>query len=228
MYVRWAERFSDDIAVCPVQLPGREDRLREPAIKDMEDLIETIASILNPLLDRPFAFFGHSMGALISYELARYLRRHRRQFPLHLWVSARRAPHVLEPYSRIGHLPDRPFFEEIRRRYDGIPDVIFQDPEIMEIMAPALRADFTVLENYKYIPDKPLDCPITVLGGAQDALIPTEDLEAWRFHTKNHCSVSIFPGGHFFLQPSREAVLQLMSQEILEVMPTGNSCAAGF
>ena len=218
MYSSWTKSLPEEVEVCAVQLPGRENRLREPLFTSFPDLITTLVSALQPWMDRPFAFFGHSLGALISYELACELRRQGWREPLHLFVSARRAPNLPEPHGPIAHLPKRAFVEAVRRRYDGIPDAVVESEELMEVMIPVLRADFELLENYVYVEKESLSCPITAFGGLQDFEIADEELEAWRRHTRNAYCLKLFEGNHFFLNSSEEEVLKFMSKELSSLL----------
>lgn len=214
IYAKWNGSLNESVVVCPVQFPGREDRLREKPFTVLPDLLRETVAALVPWLDLPYAFFGHSLGALLAFEIARQLRRRGEKPPVRLLVSARRAPHIPEPHIRISHLPDGPFLEAVRSRYNGIPDVVIQDTELLEIMLPILRADFSVMESYEYRREEPLCCPITVLGGRRDFEVAREDLEAWRIHTTNTCAVQLFPGDHFFLQSAQAEVVRFVNREL--------------
>ncbi len=207
VFAKWANDFPPEIAVCPVQLPGREDRLRDTPYASIQDLLRAMVPALESLFDLPYAFFGHSMGALVSFELARELRRQGRQEPVHLFVSARRAPHLLDPYPPIAHLPDGPFMEAVQRRYRGIPEGIIKDAEMREIILPGLRADFMLIESYSYYSEPPLSCPVTALGGLQDFEIGDEELEAWREHTTSRIRTKLLPGDHFFVVSAADEVI---------------------
>lgn len=200
-----------------MQLPGREDRLTEPAFTSMPPLVESLASALNPYLqDKPYAFFGHSMGAFVSFELARYLRKQHPTHtgPLQLFVSAQRAPQLPDPEPPVHALPDNEFIEELRT-LNGTPTEILQNAEVLEITLPLLRADFAICETYHYIPEEPLLCPIFACGGIDDKEIDDEKISAWREQTRGSFTRYMFPGDHFFLHGSQAELLQALSHQFL-------------
>ena len=168
----------------------------------MLSLVQTIAPFLLPYLDKPFAFFGHSMGALVSFELARLLHKEYKCSPSHLFVSGRRAPQVPDPDPPIHTLPNSEFLQELRR-LNGTPEAVLQNDELMQLLLPTLRADFAVLETYVYTPQPLLDYPITAFGGLQDPEVCCEVLEAWRDQTRAAFSLHKFPGDHFFLHTAQ-------------------------
>lgn len=210
---RWSDGLPPDVEVCSVELPGHGMRLMEPAFTRLEPLLEALENALLPSLTKPFAFFGHSMGSLVSFELARLLRSDRSLTPLHLFVSGRRAPQIPDPDPPIHALPEPEFLEELRR-LNGTPEAVLENAELMQLLLPTLRADFAILETYAYIPKPPLDCPITALGGLQDEEATAEDLEAWREQTNAAFSVQMFPGDHFFVHSAQPLLLQFLSSHL--------------
>jgi medium-chain acyl-[acyl-carrier-protein] hydrolase len=207
----WAASLPQEIEVCPVQLPGRENRLREPPYSWLPRLVQKLVGVLSPYLDRPSAFFGHSMGALISFELARQLRRQRLRGPAHLFVSAHRGP--CRPYSlpSLSRLPTPALIEELRH-LGGTPDEILNDTQMMQFLLPVLRADFAICETYTYAHDVPLDCALSAFGGLEDSHVRDEDLAAWREQTNGSFALHMLPGGHFFLHSAREQLLQTIAE----------------
>jgi medium-chain acyl-[acyl-carrier-protein] hydrolase len=199
------------IEICPIELPGRGMRMKERPFTQMSSLVQAIAPSLLPYLDKPFALFGHSMGGLLSFELARLLRRDYGCSPAHLFVSGRRAPQVPAPDPSIHTLPNSEFLAELRR-LNGTPEEVLQNEELMQLLLPTLRADFAVLETYVYTPQSPLNCPITVFGGLQDPEVCCETLEAWREQTRAVFSLQMFPGDHFFLHTAQSLLLQSLNQ----------------
>ncbi|HEY9157248.1 thioesterase II family protein [Candidatus Binatus sp.] len=195
----WSDNLPADVEVCPLQLPGRGTRMTERPFTHLSPLVEALAQALAPLLDRPFAFFGHSLGALVSFELARRIRRQYGVHPVHLFVSAGRAPQIPHRGPFIHTLPDSEFLMELRR-LNGTPSELLGHEELMEIMLPVLRADFAVYETYLYSTEPPLNCPISAFGGLQDNKVSDSDLEAWRAQTSVSFSLRMFPGDHFFLK----------------------------
>jgi medium-chain acyl-[acyl-carrier-protein] hydrolase len=177
----------------------------------LSPLVEALAQALAPLLDRPFAFFGHSLGALVSFELARQIRRQYGVHPVRLFVSAGRAPQIPHRVPPIHTLPDKEFLVELRR-LNGTPSELLDHEELMDIMLPLLRADFALYETYVYLTEPPLSCPISAFGGLQDHRVSKSDLEAWRAQTSGSFSLRMFPGDHFFLK--QPLLLQALSREL--------------
>ena len=211
IFRKWSDALPHDIEVCPIQLPGRGTRLTEPPFTKLPCLIEALARALVPLLDKPFAFFGHSLGALIGFELARQIRRQHGLHPVRLFASAGRAPQIPHRAPPIHTLPDNQFLAELRR-LNGTPRELLDHEELMEVMLPILRADFALYETYLYSTEPPLNCPISAFGGLQDRRVSASDLEAWRSQTSASFSLRMFPGDHFFLK--EPLLLQALSQEL--------------
>ena len=211
----WSDGLPADVEVCPVQLPGRGTRLMEPPFTRLSPLIQALAQALFPLLDKPFAFFGHSLGALVSFELARQLRRQYAVQPVRLFISADRAPQIPNRDPPVHNLPEGEFLLELRR-LNGTPSEVLEDEELRQIMLPLLRADFAVYETYGYSTEPPLNCPISAFGGLQDHRVSRGDLEAWRDQTSVSFSLRMFPGDHFFLNTTQPVVLRALSQELRE------------
>lgn len=215
IYRRWPELLAPDFEVCAVQLPGRGSRIKEQPFYAVAPLIEAVASAIAPYLDRPFAFFGHSMGAIISFELARLLSERRAVSPAHLFVSGRRAPQLRRDERSTYNLPESCFISHVRS-LNGTPDEVLEHPELMELMLPLLRADFSVVETYRYRAGPPLDIPLTAFGGVHDAEVSREDVEAWGAQTCAAFNLRIMPGGHFFLNdpPTQAAVLSIIESDL--------------
>lgn len=206
VYRNWREALPD-VAVIAARLPGRESRLGEPAIESMEELAPALGSqILQHLGDQPFAFFGHSMGAIVAFELARWLRRYGHPLPEALHVSAARAPQFRLNHQP-GPEPDEPAFLAEVKRLQGIPRDVLESPELMRIALPALRADATLYRRYSYQPEPPLPVPIYAYGGASDPNVHAHHLEAWREQTTIGFTLQQFEGGHFYLQSAQAAFL---------------------
>lgn len=209
----WAAQLPAQIEVCPVQLPGRENRLREPLFTAVAPLIPILAAGLRPAMDMPFALFGHSMGALLSFELARYLRRQHDVQPVYLGLSGHQAPQLPDAEPPIYNLPEPEFIDRLRK-FNGTPEEVLRHAELMQLVLPILRADFTLVETYSYQPDEPLACPISAFGGLQDARANRELLEGWREHTRGEFRLRMFPGDHFFLIGGRSLVLEALAQDL--------------
>ena len=177
-------------------------------------LVQKLAQVLVHLMDVPYAFFGHSMGGLISFELIRELRRQQRPLPAHYFVSGSRAPQLGSRTAPFHQLPEPLFVKEVVRRYNGIPAVVLQSDELTKIFLPVLKADVELFETYAYTAEEPLDCPITAFGGMQDNQVSQEELAAWRDQTHGAFTFRMFPGDHFYLNEAREILLQAISLEL--------------
>jgi medium-chain acyl-[acyl-carrier-protein] hydrolase len=212
-YQTWTDSLPPEIELCPVQLPGRENRLREQPFAHLPALVETLSQILESYLNMPFAFFGHSMGAWIGFELARQLRREKKTGPVQLFVSGRRAPQLPNFETPKHQLPKSEFIKELRR-YNGTPELVLREPELMEFFLPLLRADFSILETYIYENEDPLNCSITAFGGIEDNKTSREDLEAWGEQTRRGFRLKMFPGDHFFLKSAREQLLFEIAKDL--------------
>lgn len=217
IFSSWPDALPAQIEVCPIQLPGREGRFLERPYSSLERLLPDLTEALRPMLDLPFVFFGYSMGAVISYELTQRLRKENAQLPLKLLISAYPAPHIPRYQSPIHQLSDQQFIERLRS-YAGTPEEVLKNGDVMRLIMPMLRADFTLIETYAHSPQPPLDCPITVVGGRQDPHATEDKLAAWREHTTGRFSLRMYEGNHFFIQTMRLPVLQFFSDELLAVL----------
>lgn len=230
IFYGWPQGLPSEVEVCGVQLPGREGRLNEKPFSDLHALADTAAIALEPYFEKPFAFFGHSNGGLIAFELTRRLRREGKSMPLQLFPSGLSAPQVKSNQSPIHTLPESEFIQELRR-FRGTSEEILQNAELMQLILPLLRADFTLSETYVYTPEPPFsDIPITALGGAQDTEVHPEVLSAWREQTSDTFRQSMFPGDHFFVNSHRSMVLEALTRELrmlLTAMKHPRSACAG-
>jgi medium-chain acyl-[acyl-carrier-protein] hydrolase len=188
--------------------------LSDPPFTQASQLVNVLGEELQPYFDMPFAFFGHSMGALIAFELARKLRRSRGPMPVRLFLSGRRAPHLPPARPPIYHLPEAEFRQEVRL-LQGTPEEVLSNEELMQILLPVLRADFSVCETYVYSAEEPLDLPLSVFGSDNDPEVNRDELEAWRSQTTGAVSLRIFEGNHFFLHPMQSALIKAIAEDIL-------------
>lgn len=211
VYRKWPDDLPSEIEVCSILLPGRETRLRAELYVSIHPLLDALITEITPLLDRPYAFYGHSLGALLAFELTRRLRRQSTRLPIHLFLSGRRAPGLPDTQHPIHKLDNNAFAEAIQERYNGIPQVILEDAELLDIFLPILKADISILETYEYIPENALDIPISVFGGEQDPVASFQELQAWQKLTTRDFDIRVFPGNHFFIQEQRTELLQAIS-----------------
>jgi medium-chain acyl-[acyl-carrier-protein] hydrolase len=179
----------------------------------LSELVETLVPLITPLLDRPFAFFGHSLGALIAFELARELQRRAQLSPTCLFASAARAPQLPARNPPIYGLPREEFIAALSE-LNGTPDAIWQNKELLALLLPMLRADMSMFDTYTYLPGPPLACPILAIGGLQDTVVLPEELHGWRRQTRSVFSLRMFPGDHFFLQSSWKPLLEVISRTL--------------
>ncbi|WP_017317185.1 thioesterase II family protein [Mastigocladopsis repens] len=212
----WSNSLPSTVEVCPIELAGRGTQMKLAPFTRLEPLVQAIAPVLLPHLDKPFAFFGHSMGALVGFELARLLRREYDVIPVHLFISGRRAPQIPDPKPPVHALPEPEFKEELRR-LNGTPEMVLQNADLMQLLLPILRADFAVLETYVYMNEPPLNCPITAFGGLQDHEVTRHELQAWQNQTNAAFSLQMFAGNHFFLHSAQSLLLQSLSQELHQI-----------
>jgi medium-chain acyl-[acyl-carrier-protein] hydrolase len=200
-----------------IQLPGRGRRLGETPLNRLGQMVVAIADSVAFHSDVPFIFFGHSMGALIAFETARTLRRHFHCEPAWLYASGCRAPHIPRNDAPIHRLPDSDFVSKLRT-LDGTPAEILESSEVLDLMLPALRADFEVIETYSYQHEVPLNCPISVFGGLSDSHVEHDQISEWRKHTAADFELHMLTGNHFFLHKSQEELLNRIAPSMVRAM----------
>jgi medium-chain acyl-[acyl-carrier-protein] hydrolase len=214
VFRNWSEALGPEVEVCSIQLPGRGERLRERPYDSMRELIPPLVAALRPWLDRPFCFYGHSLGARIAFEAARALRKAGPSQPAHLFAASSPAPQTASPHPPMHGLPEDDFLEEIQKRYAGVPKQLVEDKEMRALLIPTLRADVAIMETYTYEAEVPLGCPITAIGGAQDRTVLPTDLKGWQEETCGSYALHLPEGDHFFLNTNRKWLLALISAEL--------------
>lgn len=195
----WRRSLPADTELMVVELPGREARLREPPFDAIPDIVAAVAPAILGHTELPYALFGHSMGALVAYELTLALEASGVQPPSRLFVSARRAPDEADLDPPMDHLPDDKFLDELQRRYDAVPEAVRQEPDLLALLLPALRADIRALERYSPSSTRPVQCPIVVYGGTEDRHPMPAQLPGWQRVAAGPVRVRLFSGGHFYL-----------------------------
>jgi len=220
IFREWLKEMGDEIAVHPVKLPGRADRMGETAATDLHKLADTLAQQIQSVLRPPYALFGCSMGAFLAYECAHRLIRNGAPPPQRLIVAAAPAPSKLKIEEPLHRLPDARFLAALQAKYNN-PMMALLNDEILPLVLPALRADMTMYETYQPRPDTPpLPCPITAIGGIQDS-IPEANIRAWQQHAAGPCTTKMLPGGHFLIHEQEAAIIELVRTGLAQDAPTG-------
>lgn len=214
----WPNHLPEYVDVVSIHAPGRAHRLREAPLRRVDAIVELASICFLPLLDRPFALFGHSLGAIVAAEFARLLLA-QGQAPLHLFVSSR--PPKINTKQLLYRLPDSDFIAAINERYQGIPQEIMAHADLLTLLLPALRADFEALETFDHVNRAKLTCPTTVYGGASDQIAPRAELEGWNEETVDRCRIRMFPGDHFYLNTHSKALLADVSATLEHEMRAG-------
>jgi medium-chain acyl-[acyl-carrier-protein] hydrolase len=217
LFRTWRNNLPGTVEVCPVHLPGRGPRLLEPPFKRLSCMVEALTQALHPHLEEPFAFFGHSMGALIAFETARQLRRAYGFEPLHLFMSGSDPPQLAKIRRPTHDLPDDEFVKELER-LNGTPRAVLEQNELLQLMMGQLRADFEVVETYRYTSEPPLSCGISVFGGHGDCETNHHLLARWREQSTGSFSLSMLPGDHFFLHTAESLLFRLLSQRLHQLI----------
>ncbi len=213
-YLHWQAALPDDVELVGVQLPGRGSRVNETPYRSMSALIEVLAQQLEALDDgTPFVFFGHSLGGLVAFELARHLHAHGRALPGRLIASGCDAPRFRSPVRALHELEGDAFLEALAQ-YNGTPPELLAHRELIALVSPAIRADFFMAAHYNYREAPLLPLPIDVFAGREDADSNLDELGAWQHETGTACTLRWFDGDHFFIQ-SRQAEVMAALREVL-------------
>jgi surfactin synthase thioesterase subunit len=208
---RWAD-FGPSVEVVAVQYPGRETRFHEPPVRRLTALVEALGPAILPLLDRPFAFFGYSLGTTLCLQLAYWLRHARAPAPRGLMMAAGTPPRLWKPRG-VHHQPDEAIIATLRE-YGGAPPQVLAHDELMQLLLPMVRADFEMLDTFSAPGEEPLSVPLSVWGGTEDRQPSPQQLEAWRDYTTRDFSLQLIPGGHFFLLSAADALREAMERTL--------------
>jgi medium-chain acyl-[acyl-carrier-protein] hydrolase len=213
-FAEWPRLLGPEIEVIALQLPGREDRLREAPLTELPTVVRTLGLTMRPYLRGPFAIFGHSVGALLAFELARAMRARGGPQPEHLLLSGQAAPDEAPPFEPIHGLPDDEFVAALGAM-GGTARSVVEDPELIRLLLPALRADFTFGERYEFRPGPPLAADLTVLCGSEDERAPEYAMKAWQNQTSGAFRTQTFQGGHFYLNECTAELTEEIGRTLL-------------
>ncbi len=212
---RWAlAGLSKEVDALAVQYPGHETRMREPLHHRVPDMVEALGPVIQPLLDRPYAFLGYSLGCLVSLELAHWLRRQGAPAPVGMLLAACTPPHQRKTRGRYT-LPDKDFIADFNR-YGGMPAAVLASKELMELMMPVLRADIEQVDEYSVPTEPPLSLPFALWGGQEDTNPSPQGLEGWRDFTTGSVELQVLPGGHFFILSAGDQLRKGVEQKLLQ------------
>jgi len=221
LYHKWGARLPSTVEVCPIQLPGRGNRMKDAPFQQLMPLVKAISTAILPYLRKPFCFFGHSMGAMIGFELTRLLQAEYGLQPVHLFVAGRTAPQIVVTEPHTYHLPEPEFLDSLHD-LNGTPKELLANTELMQLMIPLLRADFEVCQTYSYVAGPRLKCPMTVYGGTQDEQVSLDAYEAWKEQTTGPFKLTMFDGDHFFIHSHQHQLLQTLSEELDQAISKGS------
>lgn len=206
----WKDMILPNIELLAINLPGRGSSINEPLLDDIEDVTNVMLAHIKHYMDKPLVFFGHSLGALISFELAKALKEQQLKQPMHLILSGCMAPQNLYKRNKISKFNNKEFIE-ILKIYNGISQEVLSDPSLMELFLPIIRTDISIIDNYKYRGNDPLDCDITTIGGREDPTVLLEDIYSWKSHTTKKYTHHTLVGDHFFIRSHRKNVLDIVN-----------------
>jgi medium-chain acyl-[acyl-carrier-protein] hydrolase len=213
LYREWPQLLPTVIAPVAVQLPGRADRFREPPFETMAQLLDELIEVIGPLLDQPFAFYGLSMGARVSWALAHHLRSRQLPMPAALYLASVAAPGCEE--GRADWDVGKEDLLRYLRTMGGTPPELFSEPELLASLLPTLRADLTVVDSFRFRPPRPLDLPIRAFAGLDDAEGPPDRMRGWRAETRGRFDLDVVPGGHFFNAAGELQVIRTITDDLL-------------
>jgi len=213
----WADEFPSTVEVCSVQLPGRENRLREAPFDRMAPLVEALAGAISRWSDRPYAVFGHSIGALVGFELARHAEATGAPAPVHLFASGRRAPDVPNRQPDLHRLGDDELIAGLQE-LGGMPAPLLEHAELLQLLLPVMRADLALTETYTPTPGATIRAPVTACTGTEDGKVSLDEARAWERHTTGGFRLRTFPGDHFYLFAHRERVLQALREDLGQIV----------
>jgi medium-chain acyl-[acyl-carrier-protein] hydrolase len=217
MFSQWEQGLPPGVEVCPLQPPGREERQGEAPMTRVPQAVELLGEALAPLLDRPFALFGYSVGALTMFEWARTLRRQGARSPEWLFVAGHPAPDLPQRRPAVSHLPQPEFWRAMHEQFE-MSAIVLRDRDLQDMLYPVLRADYELVETYACQGEAPLAIPISVFGGSRDPETTEAELLAWRKHTTSRFRCRILEGNHTFISKQRTALVHELAQDLSQLL----------
>ncbi|HEX6519052.1 MAG TPA: alpha/beta fold hydrolase [Streptosporangiaceae bacterium] len=217
LFRHWRNALAPEAMVRPVLLPGRDSRLNEKPFRRMADLIGPLCEALEPQLTQSYALFGHSMGAVVAYEVARRFSTEARTGPACLLVSGR-APGRMRGRRQVHDLPDDEFLAEVTR-LNGMPPEVLDEPDLIDMLLPVLRADYQLAETYRPLPGGQLRCPVTAYLSTSDPEVDEQEMLRWKEVTTGEFAMRVFRGDHFYLKGDRPDVLNAVREDLSGVSP---------
>lgn len=215
----WAKFLPSEIELYPVLMPARGSRISEEPISEIDLAVSILADEIVALGDLPFAFFGHSLGATIAFELVRFLEKEKNISPVYLFVSGRSAPQRLGEVAKTYQLSDEEFIENVKK-LGGTPPGLLDNKELLDLILPALKADFQMVQNYSFLSGEPINCPIFAFGGTEDNFVFKENIEAWSELTEKEFASCFLEGDHFFINRQSKAMTDLIAEKLLSASLT--------
>lgn len=215
VYHRWGKYLDSAVELCPIELAGRGMRFSEPCYNDFNETVEDLYQIISSQLGQgPFAFFGHSMGSLLTYALVHKLKRNGYQEPMHIFFSGRYPPHIMKDRD-VHLLPDEEFKKEIFK-YGGTPKGLMENEDLLKVFLPILRADYKVINTYNHeSKDEKIQCSFSILNGKQDFEVINYNMDEWKDYTSGECYFYEFDGGHFYINDKVEEITEIINDTLI-------------
>lgn len=210
-YYPWIGYLSSHIEMIAIQFPGRENRFTEPLNNNINDIITQLSEGFNIYKNKPFLVFGHSLGALITYEFVKSINKLYTVYPQNMIISATKAPHLPFKMKHLSHLDNKDLIEELKV-YNGIDERMLNNDEHLELFLPIIRNDFSIYENYRFSESNPFPCDILALSGAQDKTVTQEEILEWSAYTAGSFKHLSFPGTHFFINNNQKCIIEIINQ----------------
>ena len=216
-YTPWSDVLPASTELVIVQPPGRANRIEEQGYTSMQALVLALCDVVLPLLDKPYAVFGHSLGSRVGYEFVHEAKRRAWPLPEYFIASGSSAPHVCREHKKISHLADKEFIEGLKR-FGGPTELLLNNNHLLSLFLPLLRADFSIADSYFRGIGQALSCPVSVFGGLKDDDARVDELPTWQSHFEKPIVIEIFEGDHFYIESQWQAVAEQVSKTLLKII----------